>query len=360
VRALRIAVAGLGRMGAIHADNLTRLPGLALAGVVDADAERARAAGMRLEVPWSTDYDTALHEWDADAVVVAAPTALHPAMIEAAAAAGRHVLCEKPLAETRAAAGPALAAAARAGITLQVGFHRRFDPDWVALKARLQAGEAGDVIAYRASLRDRAAPPPGYLDRSGGIFTDMAIHELDAARWLAGEIDEVAVAGAVPREASGAITTAAILLRFASGAVGMIDVTRTAGYGYEASTEVMGTRATLRVRGGHSTALEVLDGRGAVRDVVQDWAVRHRDAYRAELEAFAAAIRAGGEPPVTGADALAAATLAEACDRALATGRAVRLERETTQSGASYRIVAEIEPDPGDCAMRNIDLPIVA
>ena len=160
------------------------------------------------------------------------------------------MFCEKPLSLDRATTVATIEAVEAAGVPLQVGFHRRFDPDWAAAAARIAAGELGEVTLFRTSLRDMTPPDPNFLSASGGFFVDVTVHDLDVARWLVGEVVEVTAHGAASDPAFaelGDIDTAVCVLRFANGALGVIDNSRSARYGYECSTEVMGTLATVRV-----------------------------------------------------------------------------------------------------------------
>src|SRR5262245_52308268 len=183
-------------MGRLHAENLERSPAIDLVRVVDTVQAVARATGDDLGVEWSTSYDDLLGDPEIEGVVLVTPTARHAAMIEQAAAAAKHVFCEKPIALEGEPAARAIQAAAAAGIKLQVGFHRRFDPDWAAAAARIQGGELGEVYLFRASLRDKRPPSMEYIAGSGGFFSDVTIHDLDTARWMIGEIDEVTAVGA--------------------------------------------------------------------------------------------------------------------------------------------------------------------
>src|SRR3954471_22341183 len=247
---LRIGLAGLGRMGRLHAANLARhCPSAELVAVTDADPAVAAAVGGEAGVPALPDFDALLSE--VDAVVVATPTGTHSELVTRAARAGRAVFCEKPVSLDRPATVDTLAAVAAAGVPFQVGFHRRFDPDWAAAAARIRAGELGEVYLFRSSLRDMRSPDPAFLASSGGLFLDVTIHDLDTARWMVGEVVEVSATGAAlcdPRLAElGDIDTALVTLRFASGALGVVDNCRSAGYGYECSAEVVGSAATVRV-----------------------------------------------------------------------------------------------------------------
>jgi inositol 2-dehydrogenase len=328
MRRLRVGLAGLGRIGRIHAQNLARrCPSAELVAITDADAAAAARVGAELDVPVVPDLDALLST--VDAVVIATPTATHAALVAAAAAAGKAVFCEKPVSLERSATVDTLAAVEKAGVPFQVGFHRRFDPDWAAATARIRAGELGEVYLFRTSLRDMRSPDPSYLSSSGGFFLDVTIHDLDTARWMVGEIVEVSATGAAlsdPRFAElGDIDTALVTLRFASGALGVIDNSRSAGYGYECSTEVVGSAATVRIENPPPRHYRWLTPGSDARGIPRDFQERYPDAYAAELEAFARSVLAGEPPLVGGADALAAYDLAVACDRSWRMGRSVRL-----------------------------------
>lgn len=323
-----IGLAGLGRMGRIHAAALSgRCAAARLGCVYDADPDAARAVGAEFDVPWTTSYDELLDR--VDAVAVATPTGTHAELTAAAAAAGRHVFCEKPISLDRATTLATLDAVEAAGVVFQVGFHRRSDPDWVAAAARIHAGELGEVTLFRTSLRDMTPPDPAFLTGSGGFFLDVTVHDLDVARWLVGEVVEVHAHGAATDPAFAAlgdIDTAVVVLRFAGGALGVIDNSRSARYGYECSTEVMGTRATARIDAPHVRGVEWRTPGLASHDLPRDFEERYPWAYAAELDAFARAVRDGTPPPVTGRDALAAFDLALAADRSWRTGKPVSME----------------------------------
>jgi predicted dehydrogenase len=330
VKRVSIGLAGLGRMGRVHARNLTSVCAVAgLGAVYDADEEVAKAAAEEFDVPWVASYAELLET--TEAVAIATPTGLHAEMVEVAAAAGRPVFCEKPLSLDRDTSLRAIAATERAGVPLQVGFHRRFDPDWAAVAARIRAGELGRVSLLRTSLRDMTPPDPAYLAGSGGFFADMTVHDLDMARWLAGEVVEVSATGASLDPAFAAVDeldTAVVVLRFASGALGVIDNSRSAGYGYECSTEVMGTLATARIDAptGPRWLTPGQDGHAIPRDFGE----RFTRAYPAELDAFARCVRDGTPPLVDGHDAVAAFDLAAAAEESRRTGRPVEIHPALT------------------------------
>lgn len=328
---VRVGVAGLGRLGRTHLANVAeRVPTLELAHVADAVEPVAREAGARCGVPWTTSFPEMLADPALEAVVIATPTPLHAEMVEQAAAAGKHIFCEKPVALTVADGLRAVAAARAAGVRLQIGFHRRFDPHWRAAMARIAAGDLGRVYLYRAAMRDMQPPSLDYLKDSGGLFLDMLIHEFDAARWMVGEIVEVTATGtAVAEPAIGAIGDAdhgVAVLRFANGALGVLDGGRAAGYGYECSTEIVGSRATARIAPHRRYAVEWLTPGTAARDYVADFRQQFAAAYVAELEEFGRAVRRDLPVAVTGEDGIAAMLVARAAQRSFAERRPIAVE----------------------------------
>ncbi len=337
-----MGLVGLGRMGRFHAANLAgRIPLADLVRIVDADEDIAREASEGLRgVDWSTDYSDLLEDPEIEAVVIASPTPLHADMIEAAAQAGKHVFCEKPISLDLERTYGAIESAREAGIKLQVGFHRRFDPDYRRAWEKIEAGEVGRVYLFRTSLRDMQAPDFDYIKRSGGFFTDVTLHDFDAARWLIGEIEEVTAFGAVLSdpgfEEVGDIDHAVVALRFAGGALGVIDNSRVAGYGYECSSEIMGSKATLRLDNHRRSSVETLTPDSSHQDYVSDFVERFADAYAAGLESFAQAVREDRDPEVSGADAAAAFVLAKAAERSHREGRTVRLTNETREGEVFY------------------------
>lgn len=339
---VRVGLVGLGRMGRFHAANLAgRIPGARLVRMVDAAEGVARENAARLGgVEWSTRYEDLLEDPEVEAVVVASPTPLHAEMVEAAAATGKHVFCEKPISQDLERTYEVIETVRSAGVKMQVGFHRRFDPDYRAAWERISAGHIGEVYLFRTTLRDMRSPGADYLEGSGGFFVDVTVHDFDVARWLVGEIEEVTAFGAALSdpgfEEMGEIDNAVVALRFAGGALGVIDNSRVAGYGYECSSEILGHRGTLRVGDHRRVAVETLTPGRACRDHVSDFVERFADAYREEMEHFARVVRGEEEPGVTGADAAAAFVLARAAERSYREGRTVRLKRETRDGEVCY------------------------
>jgi len=307
-----VAVIGLGRIGRLHADNLAHhVPGVRLVIVVDTVAELAERVAGELGTDWSTEPDDALTRPDVAAVAIAAPTPLHTGLIERAAAAGKHVFCEKPLVIELEEVERAVGAVRAAGLLLQPGFQRRFDPDFVAAKARLESGTAGRIQLIRIAHRNRTPPHDGELaDRLGSIFLDMTVHDLDTARWLVGDVAEVTAF----EHTRNAIT----VLRFADGAMGLVDNSRYAGYGFECSAELVGSERTLRIGArGRSRDVDELSAFGTLSHIAEDNIERHGSAYRDELRHFVDCVQKGEEPCVTGEDGIAALRLALMAERSV-------------------------------------------
>jgi myo-inositol 2-dehydrogenase/D-chiro-inositol 1-dehydrogenase len=329
-------------MGHFHAANLAgRIPLVRLARIVDANEELVRNTSKKLGgIEWSTEYADLLEDPEIEAVVVASPTPLHADMTEAAAAAGKHVFCEKPISLEIERTYEVIGAVRSVGVKMQVGFHRRFDPDYRAAWEKISAGEVGDVYLFRTSLRDKASPSVEFLKGSGGFFADVTIHDFDAARWLVGEIEEVTAFGAALSDPefkeAGDIDNAVVTLRFVSGALGVIDNSRVAGYGYESSCEIMGSKGTLRVDNHRRVAVQTLTPDRMCQDYVSNFVERFADAYREEMEHFVRAVRGGKEPGVGGADAAAAFVISEAAERSYQEGRTVRLRSQTRDGEVFY------------------------
>jgi myo-inositol 2-dehydrogenase/D-chiro-inositol 1-dehydrogenase len=305
-----VAVAGLGAIGLLHARHLAHgLCGARLACVVDRDRALAQAAAGELGVPRLASLETALADPAVAAVVIATPTPLHAEMVEQAACAGKHVFCEKPLSLDVEGGRRASAAAEAAGVRLQVGFQRRFDADFMEVKRRVDTGELGDLLLLRISHRNRVPPHEGALGgRLGGPFVDMAIHDFDSALWLAGPVADLS--------ATAAADSAVAVMRFESGALGVIDNTRRAGYGFECAVELVGTHSTLRIGAARRAGgVEQLSADGLLARLPADHVECHRTAYLEELRHFVACVRCGSEPAVGGADSVAALELSLAAER---------------------------------------------
>ncbi len=325
---LNIAVIGAGRIGQIHARNVAAHPGARLMGVADPDAAAAgRLAGECGSVAISLDA-----AFDAQAVLICAPTPTHADYIERAAKAGRAVFCEKPVDLSAERVRACLAVVQAAGTPLMVGFNRRFDPHFAALKARLDGGEIGNLELLTIISRDPNPPPPSYVAASGGLFRDMMIHDLDMARFLLGEepVEIFAAASCLVDPgigAAGDVDTAAVTLRTASGKLCQISNSRRATYGYDQRIEAHGAGGLLRAGNMTATTVELADGRGFNTDPALPFFLqRYAAAYRAELDTFITAVNAGRSPRPDGRDGLRALELADAATLSARTHAPVALQ----------------------------------
>lgn len=334
-------VAGAGRMGSYHARLLAgRIPGARVCAVADADPVAAARLGQELDVPAYTDMAQALDAPGLGAVVIATPSATHADWLAEGAARGLALFCEKPLATDSEAAERALGAVAEAGTALQLGFQRRFDRGFEALRERVADGRLGRAVMVKTTSRDPEMSPVAYLRGSGGIFQDQMIHDIDMLRFLSGqEIVEVYAAGgayfAPEIEAFGDVDTAALVVRFADGAMGIADATRQSGYGHDIGAEVFGTSATARLDSAHYEPVTDF-GRSGATSRLPDWFLdRFAEAYARELEAFVAVARGEAQPRAGGIDGLMAMRVADAATRSLRSGRpeAVATDRTPAPAG---------------------------
>ena len=312
---LGIGVVGLGRMGAMHARYVARgVPGAKVVAVADFDTERARAMGAELDVTnvFGSAAELAACP-DVDAVLLATPSVRHPDDVIAVAKAGKDVLCEKPLSLEVAGSEAALAAVAEAGVRLQVGLMRRHDPDYQRAAERLSGGVVGRPVLFKSLQFDPEPPALAFCDPkvSGGIFLDMGIHEFDLARWMMGdEVVEVhawASSAGVPELASvGDYDSAVVNLRFAGGGTGTVELARTAVYGEDVRTEVVGSAGGVFV-GRLPYAQGAFGTVGAIAiDALDPSQMRFATAYAAQVQAFVRALAEDRPVTPTGEDALAA------------------------------------------------------
>lgn len=330
-RVIGLALLGAGEIGQLHAETIARhLHGARLTAVADPVDEHARCAaaqgdGVRVVVTAAE----VLSDAAVDAVVIASPTRFHAPMIIEAAAAGKHIFCEKPLALTLDDARAAIAATQSNGVKLQVGFQRRFDAGYVRARDAIVRGELGTVELLLSTTRDPEPPAPGYLASCGGMFLDTAIHDFDSVRFLSGsEVVEVfaAASSLVTPERQGPyeVDTGVTVLRLASGALATVTNSLRTGYGYEAGAEVYGPRGKL-VIAGDCGGVQHFSGAGVATAFPQTYRDRFAQAYRDELAAFVRCIAEDRAPRVTGDDGLRALEIALAATRSQQEGRTVRL-----------------------------------
>ncbi len=316
---MRIGVAGVGRIGALHAQNVVAAVGAAAVVVADADADRARAAADVLGVACAGDVEAMLAA-GIDGLVVATPTDTHAALVLRAVEAGIPVFCEKPVAPDIGRTRAVLNQVQALGGVVQVGFQRRFDPGYVAARAAVVSGALGPVHTITGQTLDPTPPPAAYVTVSGGIFRDCLVHDLDILRWVSGqEAVEVYATGANLGDDyikhAGDVDAVAVTLTMTDGSLAMLSASRYNLAGYDVRMEVRGHNDSVVVGLEPRTPIRSLEPTAAASETpYPGFLERFAGAYAAEMAAFVGLVRDGGASRCTVADALAAFVLAEACD----------------------------------------------
>jgi myo-inositol 2-dehydrogenase/D-chiro-inositol 1-dehydrogenase len=333
MKTINIGVIGAGRIGRLHAENLAyRIPEANLVAVSDIFAEAAESIAAELGIPAAyQDHRPILEDESIDAVLICSSTDTHAEFIEEAAAAGKHIFCEKPIALELEAIDRALAAVDQARVKLQVGFNRRFDPNFRRVREVVAAGQVGTPHLLRITSRDPEPPPIEYVKVSGGIFLDMTIHDFDMARFLmADEVEEIYAAGGVMVDPAigeaGDIDTTIITLHFANGALGAIDNSRQAVYGYDQRVEVFGSDGVVVVSNNTPDTAVVADATGVHGSLPLFFFVeRYTESYIAEMKAFVACVLKDGTSLVTGTDGRIPVVMGYAAKRSYEENRPVKL-----------------------------------
>lgn len=327
---LNIGILGCGRIGQVHALNISRLDAVRVAAVADAVPNAARSLADRTGAQ-VMDAQALIESPLVGAVIIATPTDSHYDLIHAAARAGKAIFCEKPVDLSADRIRDCINVVQAAGVPFMTAFNRRFDPNFAELQMRLRAGEIGQVELVSITSRDPAPPPISYIERSGGIFRDMMIHDLDMARFLLGEdvVQVFAVGSALVDPAIGAagdIDTAAVTLTTKSGAICQITNSRRATYGYDQRIEVHGSAGMLQAGNVRKNTVEVANGTGFRSSPTKYFFLeRYEAAYRSEVTLFAQSV-AAGTPMTPGIqDGLAAQILADAAAKSFVTGQPVAI-----------------------------------
>ncbi len=330
---MKVGLIGAGRIGRIHAENIVRhIPRVQIARIADVAADKVRdwARGMGI-TQVSADARDILSDREIGAVLVCSSTDTHADLVVAAAEKGKHIFCEKPVDLTVAKVKKALAAVKKAGVTLQVGFNRRFDHNFRRVRDLVQQGAIGDPHILRITSRDPAPPPPEYVKVSGGIFLDMTIHDFDMARYLAGsDAAEVFAKGAVLVDPAigkaGDVDTAVVTLTFQNGCLGVIDNSRRATYGYDQRVEVFGSKGALSCGNDTSSSVTLSNEVGVSGDKpLYFFLERYHQAFLDEMNAFFDSVIDGKPCPVGDIDGLKPLLMGFAAKKSLAEGRPVRI-----------------------------------
>jgi myo-inositol 2-dehydrogenase/D-chiro-inositol 1-dehydrogenase len=327
---VRFGLLGAGRIGKVHGRAVSQNADARLVAVADAVPAAAEALATQYGIE-TRSIEAIEAADDIDAVVICTPTDTHADLIERFARAGKGIFCEKPVDLSLARVRDCLKVVEATGATLMVGFNRRFDPDFRALKAAIDEGRIGAVEMVTLTSRDPGPPPYDYIERSGGIFRDMTIHDFDVARWLLGEeVEAVQAAASVLVDPEigrrGDFDSVNVILTTAGGRQCTITNSRRATYGYDQRIEVLGSKGVVAAENTRQANIEVATADGFTRPPLLDFFMsRYTAAYAAEIAAFVAALRDGTPPPTTGHDGLMALALADAALKSVAEGRVVRV-----------------------------------
>jgi myo-inositol 2-dehydrogenase / D-chiro-inositol 1-dehydrogenase len=330
---LNIGIIGAGRIGKLHAENLVnRVAGARVLAIADVVPEAAKDTAAKLNIPLATaDYREILAHPDIQAVAICSATNTHSQIIIEAAQNGKHIFCEKPIDYDLNRIDAALQAVDKAGVALQIGFNRRFDPNFNRVHDLVRSGAVGDPHVLRITSRDPAPPPIAYVKVSGGLFLDMAIHDFDMARFLIGSpVTEVYAVGAVLVDhaigEAGDVDTAIITLRFENGAVGVIDNSRQAVYGYDQRVEVFGSKGAASAENNTPSRTTLSDTSGVHTPLpLHFFLERYNDSYIIEMQAFVSAVEKGQPTPVTGLDGRAPVVIGLAATLSLQKNRPVKI-----------------------------------
>jgi inositol 2-dehydrogenase len=328
---LNVGLIGLGRLGRVYARDLSsRIAETRLVAVADTNPARAKEIAAEFDVPRAYDRpDELIHDPAVDAVVIVSPTHTHRSLAVAALDAKKPTFCEKPPALSLAEAGDMADAERRTGTFFQMGFMRRFDPGYAAAKQRVDEGRIGRVVVFKSTSRDPFPPSLAYADpkSSGGILIDMGIHDFDLARWFMGDVASVQAVGGVlafPELATvGDRDNVIATLTFSDGRLGVVDLTRNGCYGYDISTDLLGTAGTIRVGYIRETPLLVMTRNNVAHDTVPYFMERFERAYTLQLQSFAQNVLGERPAPVTIHDGVEALRVAVAATRACDTGMRV-------------------------------------
>jgi len=331
---LKIGLIGLGRLGRVYARDLsTRIAETRLTAVADPSPGLAASIAEEFDVPRAyTDARELLADAEVEAVVAVSPTHTHREIVLAAAEHGKPVFCEKPLALSLAECREMQEAVDRKGTFFQMGFMRRFDPGYAAGKAQIDEGRIGTPVVFKSTSRDPYRPSLEYANpaSSGGILVDMGIHDIDLARWFMGEVDTVAAIGGVlaypEMKTVGDLDNVIATLVFKDGRLGVIDLTRNGFYGYDISTELLGTAGTIRIGYLRETAVLTMTRNCVAHDTVPYFMERFERAYTLQLQNFAGNVLNGRESPISIRDGVEALRVALAATAACASGQPVQVD----------------------------------
>ena len=327
---IKVAVAGLDRIGRIHLTNLCQnLPELEVVAVMDIFDESKSIADQFMIPNFMKNFDDLLAVQGLDAVIICSPTDTHADYVIKAAKAGKQIFCEKPLDLSPERVHEVLEVVNETGVKLMLGFNRRFDPNFLKIKNMVDSGQVGDPQILKITSRDPGPPPISYINVSGGLFMDMAIHDFDMARYIMNkEVVEVYSRGAVLVDPAigeaGDIDTALTTLTFEDGTMANIDNCRKAVYGYDQRLEVFGSAGMVKADNNFPDNHQHYSADGIHGSLPLNFFLeRYTASYLNEMSAFFKSVRTGEDLPVTGKDGLEAMKIALAALKSVKENRPV-------------------------------------
>jgi len=328
---LNVGLISVGRLGRVYARDLSgRIPETRLVAVADPNGALAKEVAAEFDVPKHyTDAEALVDDPAVEAIVIVSPTHTHRELVVAASSRRKPTFCEKPPALALDEVAAMQTAIAGSGMFFQMGFMRRFDAGYASAKAQIDAGRIGTPLVFKATSRDPFRPSLEYANpkSSGGMLIDMGIHDFDLARWFMGGVRSVSAIGATiayPELATvGDIDNAVASLVFANGRLGVVDLSRSGIYGYDISTEILGSEGTLKIGYLRETPVLLLTKNSVAHDTVPYFMERFRDAYTTQLQNFAQNVLQGRPAPITIDDGMEALRIGVAATRAQQTGATI-------------------------------------
>lgn len=330
---LNIGIIGAGRIGKVHTETISQSVGnVNIKAIMDTSIPEAKKLAYRFHVPaFTNNYKDILNNSEIDAVLICSPTNTHAQYIVESAQAGKHIFCEKPVDLDLNIIQNAIDVVEKSNVKLMVGFNRRFDPNFKKVKQMVDEGKIGVPHILKITSRDPAPPPVEYIAASGGMFLDMTIHDFDMARYIVGsEVEEVFVAAGVMVDKkigqAGDVDTALITLKFENGAMGVIDNSRKAVYGYDQRVEVFGSKGMIKVDNNAPDNHNYYNEEGVHASLPLNFFMdRYIEAYAREIKEFCTAVIEEKPVPVNGKDGLLSVAIGLAVKKSFAEKRVVKV-----------------------------------
>lgn len=335
MKKLKIGIAGLGRIGKIHLNNLLELNNVEVIAVMDPSFEALKYAIGKGVESGLQNYKDLLEIKELEAIVICTPTNTHADYVEIAAKSGKHIFCEKPLDLNLQRINDVLKVVEKSKIKLMIGFNRRYDNEFCKVKSSVKSGFVGEPYLVKITSRDPAPPPIEYIKNSGGLFLDMTIHDFDMARFIVDkEIQEVYAKGEAFTDISiskaGDIDTAVIVLKYTDSTLAIIDNSRKAAYGYDQRLEVFGSKGMVQANNVMIDNNNLFTQNGVKSSLPMNFFMeRYADAYKKEIIDFIDSVKNNKEVSVSGIDGLKSLQIGLAANKSLKENRPVKVDEIT-------------------------------